>query len=181
MHSLNEIVGNPEKMRSMYKLAVIMSKGRLMTPAHLLGSVQDCFSIILLATRLNIDPFNLANQTYSIKGKIGYTGQLINALAMNSGAIDGSFKYEYKSWNNGNGWIRCGARLKGEDETTFGEWLDTSTVTVKNSPVWISNPKQQSAYLVVRNFVRLYAPSVLMGMYTADELRTIEPDTRNVM
>ena len=175
MHSLNEIVGNSEKMKSMYKLAGIMAKSRLMVPAHLLGSTEDCFSVILLAIRLNLDPYNLAQQTYSIKGRLGYQAQLVNALAMNSDSIDGSFKYEYKDWNNGNGWIRCGARLRGEDEITWGEWTDTSTVAVKNSPLWKSNPKQQASYLVVRNFVRMYCPQALMGMYTEDELRTIEP------
>ena len=178
MLSLSNIMSDPDRLKSLYRLADYMSQSKLMVPSHLIGNQNDCFAVCMLALKLDIDPWSLANQTYSIKGKISYTGQLINALAMNSSAIEGSFKYEFRDWVNGNGWIRCGARLKGEDEVTFGEWLDTNTVSIKNSPLWKTNPKQQSAYLVVRNFVRLYAPSVLMGMYTEDELRTIEPDTQ---
>ena len=178
MLSLSEIMSDPDRLKSLYRLADYMSQSKLMVPSHLIGNQNDCFAICMLALKLDIDPWSLANQTYQIKGRLGYQAQLVNALAMNSGAIDGSFKYEFRDWHGDNGWFRVGARLKGEDDITWSEWTDTSTVSVKNSPVWKTNPKQQAAYLGVRNFVRLYSPQALMGMYTEDELRTIEPDTQ---
>ena len=175
MLSISEIMSDPDRLKSLYRLAGYMAESRLMIPAHLIGNQNDCFAVALLALKLDLDPYQLAQQTYSIKGRLGFQGQLVHALATHSNAIEGTFCYEYKNWDNKNGWIRCGARLKGEDETTFGEWLDTNTVVVKNSPLWKTNPKQQASYLVVRNFVRMYCPQALMGIYSEDELRTVEP------
>ena len=176
MQSLSTILGDNEKLKSMYRLAGFMAKSKLMIPQHLIGNAADCFAVILLATRLNMCPYSLSNQTYMIKGRLGFQAQLVNALATNADAIEGSFKYEFKDWQNGNGWFRVGAKLKGDEEITWAEWTDTSTVAVKNSPLWKTNPKQQACYLGVRNFVRLYCPSVLIGVYTPDELNTIKPE-----
>ena len=176
MLSLSNIMSDPDRLKSLYRLADYMAQSRLMVPSHLIGNANDCFAICIMALRLNLDPYSLAGQTYQIKGKLGFQGQLVNALAMNSKEIEGGFKYEFRDWDNNNGWVRCGARLRGEDEITWSEWLNTKTVAIKNSPLWQSNPKQQSSYLVVRNFVRMYCPQVLMGVYTVDELRTVEPE-----
>ena len=176
MLSLSNIMSDPDRLKSLYRLAEYMSKSRLMVPAHLIGNQNDCFAICLLALKLDMEPYSLANQTYQIKGRLGYQAQLVNALATNSNAIEGTFRYEYKNWDSKNGLIRCGAKLKGDDELTWSEWLDTNTITVKNSPVWVTKPKQQAAYVAVRDFVRMYCPAVLLGIYSEDELKTIEPE-----
>ena len=177
MKELSTLLTDNDGMHNLGKLADFMSQSRHMIPLHLQKNKADCFAICLLATRLNTDPFALAQKTYMIKGRIGYEAQLVNALVMNCGAITGTFKYEYgKGWeNNKHGLIRVGARLKGEDDITWGEWLDCSKVTVKNSPLWKTQPKQQAAYLAVRMWSRLYVPSAILGMYTADELQA-EPE-----
>ncbi len=66
--------------------------------------------------------------------------------------------------------IRVGATLRGEDEITWGEPVYLSSVVIRNSPLWASNPKQQMAYLAVKYWARLYCPEVILGVYTADEL-----------
>ena len=169
--STSTILSDDTKLKSMYKLAEVMSKGNLMIPAHLKGNATDCFAVCLMATRLNLDPFALAQKSYSIKGKLGYEGQLVNALVMNSGLIQGRFHYEFQEWKDGNGYVRCGAKLKGEDDITWIEWFHTGLVPTKNSPLWKSQPKQQACYLAVRMWTRLYCPAVLLGIYTDDELR----------
>ena len=57
------------------------------------------------------------------------------------------------------------------------EWLANRHVTVKNSPLWKTNPKQQMGYLQARNWARLYAPGALLGVYTTDELETVNQET----
>lgn len=51
-------------------------------------------------------------------------------------------------------------------------------VTVRNSPVWKSDPRQQIAYLAVKRWSRLYCPDVILGVYTPDELAT--PEEKNI-
>ena len=178
MLSISNIMSDPDRLKSLYRLAGYMAESRLMIPAHLIGNQNDCFAIALLALKLDLDPYQLAQQTYSIKGKLGYQAQLVNALATHSNAIEGGFRYEFRDWSNNNGWVRCGAKLKGDNELTWCEWLNTNEVAVKNSPLWKTNPRQQASYLVVRNFVRMYCPQALMGIYAEDELRTIEPEVQ---
>lgn len=66
--------------------------------------------------------------------------------------------------------IRVGAIIKGEHEITWGEPIYLSSIAIRNSPLWATNPKQQIAYLGVKYWARLYASAVILGVYTPDEL-----------
>lgn len=66
--------------------------------------------------------------------------------------------------------VRVGAIIRGESEITWGEPVFLSSVITRNSPLWISNPKQQIAYLALKYWARLYCPAVVLGVYTPDEV-----------
>mgnify|MGYP000844799412 CR=1 FL=1 len=66
--------------------------------------------------------------------------------------------------------VRVGAVIRGESEITWGEPVFLSSVITLNSPLWISNPKQQIAYLALKYWARLYCPAVVLGVYTPDEV-----------
>ncbi len=55
-----------------------------------------------------------------------------------------------------------------------GEPLYLSGVVTRNSPLWVSNPKQQIAYLGVKYWARLYCPEVILGVYSPDEVEQRE-------
>lgn len=152
------------------RLAKLMASGNATVPAHLRGNIADCFAIVLqtFAWGLN-NPFAVAQKTHVINGFLGYEAQLVNAVMQMSGVIVGHFVYEYQ----GEGLelkCRVGAVIKGQQETTWGEWLSRSQVTTTNSPLWKVNPRQQMGYLQVKNWARAFYPGVLMGVYTEDEL-----------
>lgn len=67
-------------------------------------------------------------------------------------------------------WVQVGARLRGEEDIQYGEKLFLSSVLTRNSPLWITKPDQQAAYLAVKYWSRLYTPQVILGVYTTDEL-----------
>lgn len=71
--------------------------------------------------------------------------------------------------------IRVGAQLRGESEITWCEPIHLSGIVVRNSPLWVTNPKQQMAYLGVKYWGRLYCPEVILGVYTPDELQEAAP------
>jgi hypothetical protein len=100
--------------------------------------------------------------------------------------ILGKFKVLTKKGENGKrdtefrvpGWsmeeekgcgVRVWATLKGEDEPRELS-LMLEQASVRNSPLWASDPKQQLAYLAVKRWSRLYTPDVILGVYTQDEL-----------
>lgn len=66
--------------------------------------------------------------------------------------------------------VQVGAILRGESEITWGEPLYLSGIVTRNSPLWVSNPKQQIAYLGVKYWARLYCPEVILGVYSQDEV-----------
>ena len=79
--------------------------------------------------------------------------------------------------------VRVSSTLKGEIVPRVLDLLLVQA-SVRNSPLWASDPKQQLAYLAVKRWSRLYAPDVILGVYTPDELdegnreaRDITPDT----
>jgi hypothetical protein len=86
-------------------------------------------------------------------------------------------KYKVPGWNledeKGLG-IKVSAVLKGETEPRELTLLMTQA-NVRNSPLWADDPKQQIAYLAQKRWARLYAPGVILGVYTPDEAEEFGP------
>lgn len=65
--------------------------------------------------------------------------------------------------------VKVWATLRGETQPRVLSLLLTQART-RNSTLWTEDPKQQIAYLVQKRWARLYAPDVILGVYTRDEL-----------
>ena len=163
-----------DSMDKMVRLAEQMAASTISVPEHLRGKVGDCLAIVTQAMLWNMNPFAVAQKTHLVSGRLGYEAQLVIAVVMNSGAIRGGFRYEYRGENGGLE-CRVGAVLRGEGEITWGEWLKSSDVTTKNSPLWKTNPRQQLGYLQAKNWSRLHVPGAILGVYSTDELEDALP------
>lgn len=163
------IMMNPSHMQALMDFANVMAKSALTVPQHLQGKPADCMAIAMQAAQWGMNPFAVAQKTHIVSGRLGYEAQLVNAVVQASGAIRGSFHYEYKGSGDGLE-CRVGAVLRGEAEVTWGEWLRNGDVTTRNSPLWKVNPRQQLGYLQVKNWSRLHTPGAILGVYTPDEL-----------
>jgi len=75
--------------------------------------------------------------------------------------------------------IRIWATLRGETEPRELTLL-LAQATVRNSPLWATDPRQQLAYLAVKRWARLYAPDVILGVYTPDELEEGNREIRDI-
>ena len=169
----------PDRLRAVESFATMMSKGTVTVPKHLQGKPSDCLAITLQSMRWGMDPFVVAQKTHIVNGNLGYEAQLIIAVLQNSGAVRGRPHFEYRGDSNA---LECRAAFipTGEAELVWTEWLCISQIKVKNSPLWTTNPKQQMGYVQARNWARLYAPGALLGVYTTDELETVNPETGEV-
>jgi len=80
-------------------------------------------------------------------------------------------KYKVTAWDakdeEGLG-IKVWATLRGESEPRVLDLLLTQANT-RNSTLWADDPRQQLAYLAQKRWARLYAPGVILGVYTIDE------------
>lgn len=161
-------------MEQILRGAELMANAKHMVPDHFIGNPGGCMAIIMQAQRWGMDPFVVASKTHIVQGRLGYEAQLVNAVVQSSGMINGSFRYEYRG-SGASLECRVGAVLKGDQEVTWGEWLASADVKVKNSPLWKTNEKQQLGYLQCKNWARLYCPGAILGVYSADELREQPP------
>lgn len=151
------------------RIAERMASGRMTVPEYLRGNTGDCMAIAMQAMLWNMDPFAVAQKTHIVSGRLGYEAQLVNAVLQNSGAVRGLPRYEYKG-DGSSLECRVGFVPRGETELLWTEWLSSSAITTKNSPLWKVNPKQQIGYLQVKNWARAFAPGAILGVYTVDEL-----------
>lgn len=199
---------NSQAMSQIITFSEMMAKGHCTVPKHLQGNPADCMAIVMQSARWNMDPFAVAQKTHIVNGNLGYEAQLVNAVVSSSTKIEGSFFYEwfgpweqvigkFKTLTSKNGgkpyqvpdWtpvdekgcgIRVSATLRGEDSPRTLELL-LSQAQVRNSTLWASDPKQQLAYLGVKRWARLYAPDVILGVYTSDEFEDQEDRTEKAV
>lgn len=196
--SASNSIFNVQALGQLQAFAGLMAQSAVTVPAHLAGKPADCMAIVMQAMQWGMNPYAVAQKTHIVNGVLGYEAQLVNAVIASSSAIQGRFHYRYggewerctttretaedKPGKNGKrvrGWtdedeiglfIQVGAILRGESEITWGEQLYLSGVVTRNSPLWVSNPKQQIAYLGVKYWARLYCPEVILGVYSPDEV-----------
>lgn len=82
-------------------------------------------------------------------------------------------KFIVPAWNLGDEaglGVKVWATLRGERNPRVLELLMVQART-RNSTLWAEDPKQQLAYLAQKRWARLYAPDVILGVYTPDELQ----------
>jgi hypothetical protein len=65
---------------------------------------------------------------------------------------------------------KVSGRLKSDPDDLKILEQPLRTITVRNSPLWQTNPRLQLAYHATRSWARLYAPEILLGVYSPDEL-----------
>lgn len=192
--STASLVLSNEAMQSVLRIADLMASGRTTIPKHLQGSQGDCFAVSLQAMQWGMNPFAVAQKTHLVNGTLGYEAQLVIAVLNSSPALATRLNYQWSdNWNGVNGksdksaerWCSVWATLKGETEPRVLTVSMAQVGDVRNSPNWVSDPRQQLAYLAAKRWGRLHAPDVILGVYTPDELQdgyeiqANNPPTRN--
>ena len=174
------VIFDPVMLHNMQAMAEAMATARITVPKHLVGSPGDCLAIVMQAAQWQMNPYAVAQKTHVVNGELGYESQLVNAVVSNSSLLDGRIEYQWDGdWKGVNGkadksderacTVSC--RLKGESMPRVLRVSMAQVGEVRNSPLWVSDPRQQLAYLATKRWARLHAPDVLLGVYTADELQ----------
>jgi hypothetical protein len=194
--STGQMILDVAHMDSMIRLADIMATGKVTLPQAYRNSPGDCLAVVMQSIAWQMNPFAVAQKTHFINGNIGYESQLVHAAITNSGILTrDDFDYEYYGpWENvigkfdikkgekGEyrvpGWhlsdeIGCGVRVTATIRATGKvKVLDLllAQARTRNSTLWADDPKQQLGYLAVKKWARQYAPGIILGVYTPDEL-----------
>ncbi len=158
----------PKNLGDVVAFAQVMAKGDLALPKHMRNQPGICMAVSMQAMRWEMDPFAVANKSYAVNDRLAYEAQLVAAVVHTRAPIKGRPNYIY----SGEGPTR---RCKVVCTMLDGETRDYESptfaqITVKNSPLWKSDPDQQLGYFSIRSWARRHAPEVLLGVYTPDEV-----------
>lgn len=161
----------PQNLGEVVRFAEVMCKADIALPKHLRGNAGACMAVAMQALEWQMSPFAVASKSYEVGGRIAYEAQLIAAVVNTRSGIKGRLKYLFEGVGNAMTCTVTGV-LDGE------ECIYTSpaigSITVKNSPLWKSDPQQQLGYFSARSWARRHCPEVLLGVYDRDEVEQFQ-------
>jgi RecT family len=138
--------------------------------------LANCFLVVNQAVRWEMDPFAVAQCVSVVKGKLCYEGKLIAAVIEHKTGIRLLF-----DWNDEKGdkfGIIVSGKFSDEDDPrqvsgTVGDWK-----TTRDGSPWVKQPKLQLAYRGSREWARLHAPALMLGVYSPDEMDVLNDASR---
>lgn len=161
-------------MMELFELAKMMSVAGTAVPKHLRLNPGACLAVSIQALEWKMSPFAVANKSYEVNDRIAYEAQLIVAVINARAPIKEHLRYTYQ----GEGLeMQCfvSGTFKGETEPHIYESPKIKDITVKNSPLWKGDPKQQLSYYSGRGWCRRHSPETILGIYAVDEMEDAEP------
>ena len=138
-------------------------------PAPFRKNPGMCLAVVFQAVEWRMSPVAVVNKAYIVNDRLAYESQLIHGIVEARAPLESRLRAEYV----GEGPTRQ-CTISG---TFFGEKKpheytspQIKDIKVKNSPLWTADPDQQLFYYSTRAWARRWAPDVLLGIYTRDEL-----------
>jgi len=139
---------------------------KALEPDQILG---NCFLVVNQAARWNADPFAVAQCVSVVRGKICYEGKLIAAII--AAKLGVRLRFDWNDKPGDNFGIVVSGVIPGEDEIraiegTVGQWRT-------DNEAWKKNPRNMLAYRGSREWGRLHAADIMLGVYSPDELEDL--------
>lgn len=168
-----DLLWDPAAYAHAIGVATAISKSGLL-PEHFKDKPASVLIALAMARRLREDPFVVLQSVHVIHGKPGFSAQYVIARANLSGVFRGPIRFE----ETGAGptlAVTAWAELADSGERVEFE----VSLQMAKDEGWTKNSKYQSMpklmlrYRAATFLVRLYAPQVMLGMQTAEELRDV--------
>lgn len=156
----------PQNLGEVVKFAEVMCRADIALPQHLRGNAGACMAVALQALEWQMSPFAVASKSYAVGGRIAYEAQLIAAVVNTRSGIKGRLKYRYDGEGSA---LTCTVTGTLDGEECVYTSPQIGSITVKNSPLWKSDPQQQLGYFAARSWARRHCPEVILGVYDRDE------------
>lgn len=165
-------------MQDVIEFGKVMSKAGPAIPPSFRDNAGLCIAVTMQALRWEMDPFAVASKAYVTKDKAGnerlsYEAQLVAAILNTRGPFQNRPTLEFTGRGD---MLQCkvSATIRGESKPRHVTTPMVRDIGVKNSPLWKSDPEQQLSYYAQRAFGRRVCPEVLLGVYTVDEVASME-------
>lgn len=139
--------------------------------------ISNCFLVVNQAVRWGMDPFAVAQCVSVVHNKLCYEGKLISAIIDAKLGIRLKFEWDEKPGDSLG--ITVIGKFDDEDEprTVKGTVADWKT-TGAGSPWTPKQSRKMLAYRGAREWARLHCPSLMLGVYSDDELENLSHEVR---
>lgn len=165
-----------ERFGLMQRKAQLFAASPLIPESLRAGGAQqalaNCYIGLTMAEAMGENPLTVLQNIHIVKGKAGFSAQFMIARANASGVFRGRINWRMKGQ---------GDTLSAEAYATLAETGEEVSFAVDmgmaKAEGWTSNPKYKSVpHLMLRYrsatfLVRLYAPDVMFGYHTAEEVQ----------
>lgn len=171
----------PENFAQQIDYAQYMAKAAAAVPSHLRHNVGACLAVMDIAQRAGgLSPYMVANKTYVQNDRLCFESQLFHALAERSGLLSGPLRARFEGDGDERTCIVWGY-LKGESQPHEytspplktlhpGHTVKNGQKYVKGSPLWDRKPDVQLFYDTARDWIRMYCPLAVLGIYSPEEI-----------
>lgn len=164
-------------MSSLFEISKLMAISQQAVPEHLRNNPGMCLAVCLTAIEWKMSPFAVANKTYVTNDRLNYESQLVHAVIEARAPIQKRLAVRYEGDGLDRVCIVSGI-FHGETEAREHRSPPLKQLMpvkndfgkVKGSPLWLKKPDVQMFYDTSRDWVRIYCPDVLLGIYTPDEV-----------
>jgi hypothetical protein len=174
------VFGNVANFETAQRMAKALATSDLV-PANYQGKLANCMIAMEMAARTRSSIFAVMQNLHIIKGRPSWSASFI-AAAINSCGRFEPLRYEFvgKPGTDEYGcyaWTRDmeGNELKGPKVTigmAKGEgWWSKKDRNGNETSKWQTMPELMMHYRAASFFGRLYAPEILMGMHSAEEIK----------
>lgn len=172
--------GNSASFEHAQRVAKMLSSSNLI-PKEYQGNVQNTMIALEMANRIGASPLMVMQNLYIVYGKPSWSSTFIIA-AINSCHKFSPLRFEVTGEGDQKGCMAWAYDLATNDK------LEGPRVTIemakkegwftKNGSKWQTMPDLMMRYRAAAFFGRLYAPEIMMGMQTAEEVQDVaEPAT----
>jgi hypothetical protein len=173
--NVGDVVDSPVMYDHIERIAKMIAFNRF-CPAHLAKGntpeqiVATCFRIAAQAVRWKVDPFALADETYEVRGKLGYQGKLVASIINARAGLDGRLDYTFTGTGDDLA-VTVTGKFKSESTPR------TVTASLKQSrtdnDMWKRDPEQKLCYVGAIKWGRRHCPEILTGVLTTEDLDVI--------
>lgn len=182
--------GDPPTFRSlaeMMEFAQLMAAAGPAVPRYLRHNPGTCLAICQQAQEWGMSPFAVAGKSYLASNgddeKIAFESQLVHALIEARAPLVGRLRFEIvgegddrrcKVWGTFCGEIEPHTYISEPLRALRGS-ASAAQAPAHRNPMWTTQPEVQLFYSASRQWCRLFAPDILLGIYTPEELqRSVE-------
>ena len=161
-----------------------------LVPRAYYNNIPDCVIAINIANRLNTDPLMVMQNLYIVNGTPSWSTKFLIGIFNLSGRFDAITFETNANTETDITKVYCIAKSRIKATNTKIEsdkitwtmavnegWTEKKDRNGKNVSKWLTMPGQMFRYRAAAFLIRMYAPELTLGYYTAEEENDMQKDT----